>query len=335
LGFTRIPSHAVLDQANRMAHAAGMGGMRGLVNGVLRKADRKGPELFAERDALDWLLPDWLAQQLIADHGREAVASWAEAWRQPPVWSYWSAGGEPLDENDLPSPTAPRAFRRENAITPGELADRPIYIQNESSQILSEILCRARPESVLDMCAAPGGKSHYIAAFQPPRKLVANDVSANRMAALRENQLRLGQSFETMVGDAAGSEFPTECYDAVLLDAPCTGIGVIGRHPEIKLLKKTQADEGLLGLQRALLEAAWARVSPGGLLLYSVCTLAKAETPPLPAGAEPVGAEDELISWIDEALLIRDADRPECFTIQPSRAHDGFRAMLARKPAAN
>jgi len=192
---------------------------------------------------------------------------------------------------------------------------------------VAEMVCRLKPQSVLDLCAAPGGKTCYIARFGNVERLVANDQAAERMARMRDNRQRLDLNFDIQEGDARHLTFD-EKFDLVLLDAPCSGLGIIGRHPEIKFLKKKPAEPELRELQAELLEAGWQHVKPGGHLLYTVCSLDKREIPKPIEGSEPVIATSDL-----DFLKRLPCHLDGCsFFFSPTPTFDGFSGMLLRKP---
>jgi 16S rRNA (cytosine967-C5)-methyltransferase len=135
-------------------------------------------------------------------------------------------------------------------------------------------------QQVLDLCAAPGGKTAHILEMQPQLKeMVAIDVDANRLRRVEENLRRLRLEAKTAVGDASHPEdwWDGRQFDRILVDAPCSALGVIRRHPDIKLLRRAEDIEPLAAQQRAILNAAWNMVAPGGCLLYATCSVLKEE----------------------------------------------------------
>lgn len=325
LRFMRTPAYAVLDEANKLAVQMKFPGLKPLVNGVLRNAERQAETKTAGYDLQTWLLDPWLAELLLSQYGRATLDAWLEGWQERGTTAYWTVDNRPLD-GDEPAQHLPHAFRRTKAIPSEAFTDHRLYVQNESSQAVAEFAAALAPQSVLDLCAAPGGKTCYLAAFAKPARLVANDLAGERQARLRENRERLGLNFELSAGDARTAEF-SEPFDLVLLDAPCSGIGIIGRHPEIKLLKREAADAKLRVLQAELLAAAWRHVRPGGHLLYTVCSLDAAELPSPPAEAQVVTAA-HLEPWRERLPLGFQGDH---FYFSPSATFDGFRGMLLRK----
>jgi len=327
LRFMRVPDYAVLDEANKLAQQLGYPKLKGLVNGVLRNAQRRGEPIWEERDAARRLLPDWLYDLFVDGYGSETVNAWLPAWERRAALSYWTADGQPLAE-DTASENLPHAFRTNRTIRPQELQENKAYVQNESSQAVAEMILRLTSGRVLDLCAAPGGKCCYLAAFGELEHLQACDSAPNRIALLEQNQKRLGLNFPVQRIDACDLKVD-EAYDLVLLDAPCSGIGIIGRHPEIKFLKHAPAGQKLQATQEALTKAAWSFVKPGGYLLYTVCSLDPEELPDAPEGCQVV--DEETLTRISKGFpCVR---RGDGFYFPPTEVFDGFSGILWEKPS--
>ena len=326
--FTRTPDYAIVDEANKLATRMGFRGLKGLVNAVLRRAMREGDTLWKDWTDRDWLLPQWLGDLLREQYGEALLNEWLETWRDKNLLSYWSLRDQPIP-GDRTSDVLPHSWRRDSPMTLDAMAEHGIYVQNETSQAVAEAICRSGLRSVLDVCAAPGGKSFYVAAFGAVERLVACDVSAHRMARMRENKERLGLEFETHTGHAGELGLEEQSFELVLVDAPCSGIGIIGRHPEIKFLKKQPADPALHATQAEILENAWRFVKPGGYLLYTVCSLDKNERPGLPENARAVPGVMQ--QWLPEGVPAYFDELG--FNFAPSGVFDGFLGMLLQKGA--
>jgi 16S rRNA (cytosine967-C5)-methyltransferase len=298
----RVPAHAAVDEAVRIAKRRGHAGVAGLVNGVLRGLLRDGaaPALpdgltVSERIALLHSHPLWLVERWIAAYGAETAARMCEANNEPPhasarvnrlktdrsvLLDAMSRAGYDVRASELSADgiVAKRA---------GSLADTPwhrdgwLTVQDESSMLVAAVAAPSPGAVVLDCCAAPGGKSTHLAEIMRDQgRIVANDVHEHKRLLIERQTRRLGLTIiETKTEDALLLDrvFPPQSFDHVLLDAPCSGLGVIRRKPEIKWNKSPQDIAALANLQRRLLEAASGLVKPGGVLVYSTCTIAPEE----------------------------------------------------------
>jgi 16S rRNA (cytosine967-C5)-methyltransferase len=190
-------------------------------------------------DATRLSYPDWIVERLVADLGEDdAVAALAA-----------------MDE-------APEVTERADG-----------YVQDRASQWVAEAVGARPGERVADVCAAPGGKATLLAG-----DVVAADVSPQRAGLVRSNALRLGRHLPVVVADARHPPFPAASFDRVLVDAPCSGLGVLRRRPDARWRMDADAVHRLAALQREILDAAVPLVRPGGTLVYSVCTLTAEET---------------------------------------------------------
>jgi 16S rRNA (cytosine967-C5)-methyltransferase len=155
-----------------------------------------------------------------------------------------------------------------------------VSVQDEAAQ-LAALLLDARPrQRVLDVCAAPGGKTaHLLETCPGPLDLVAMDVDGERMRRLQENLARQGLHATLVTGDARSPRdwWDGRRFDRILLDAPCSATGVIRRHPDIKLLRQPGDIDALVALQRSILEAVWPTLKAGGILLYATCSVLRSE----------------------------------------------------------
>lgn len=298
----RIPAHAAVDEAVRIAKQRGHAGIAGLVNGVLRGLLREGvtPALpaqlsLSERISIEHSFPHWLVDRWIDAYGAEAAERMCAACNEPPHASMRvnrlrtsrsdmlamlleagiSAQASPLSEDGIIADKA------------GNLADTSWYrdglvsVQDESSMLVAAVANPMPGSSVLDCCAAPGGKSMHMAEIMRNKgKIVACDIHAHKQALIDRQQVRLGIDIvETVTQDALELDrrYPLNSMDLVLLDAPCSGLGVIRRKPEIKWNRKPEDIAELAALQYRLLQTACKLVKPGGTLVYSTCTMAPEE----------------------------------------------------------
>ena len=281
------PPHAAVDSAVRLAVQRGHHHHKKLINAVLRRLSREGRALVAAHDAARINTPDWLWQSWSASFGAEVCRRIAECHLTEPPLDI-SAKAEPerwaaaLDADLLPGGTL--RLRRGGA--PTALAgfdDGAWWVQDAAAALPARILLDGlgggksggsggaiRDRHIVDLCAAPGGKTAQLAAAGA--RVTAVDRSPQRLEVLRANLARLGLKARCIDGDAEGWR-PGAGADAVLLDAPCTATGTIRRHPDIPHNKSPADVAQRAAMQHRLLQSAAAMVAPGGILVYSVCSL--------------------------------------------------------------
>ena len=273
------PPHAAVDSAVRLAASRGHVHHKKLVNAVLRRMTRHGAALIAAQDAPRLNTPDWLWRSWSATFGEETCRGIAaQHLEEPPLditvksdAERWAAelGAEIL-------PTGTLRLRRGGTPTtlPG-FEDGAWWVQDAAAALSARVLIEAlggdlRGRHVIDLCAAPGGKTVQLAAAGAAVSAV--DFAAERLQLLRQNLSRLGLAATLIDADAerwrAGAP-----ADAVLLDAPCTATGTIRRHPDVQHAKSPAQVKRQAATQGKLLRAAADMVAPGGVLVYSVCSL--------------------------------------------------------------
>lgn len=290
LMFTRIPAHAALAETVEGAIALKRPQLKGLINGVLRQFQRKQEELMKAMNEGDQkhLHPKWLLERL--------KRAWPEQWPgivdannlRPPMWlrvnrqhhsrDAWLELLKAEGKSAEPHPTHPDALRLESPCAVSQLPgfDRGwVTVQDASAQGCVALLSPQDNDTVLDLCAAPGGKTTHILEAAPQAKVMAVDIDAQRLARISENLQRLNMSAEVKLGDGCTPE--KWCgdvqFDRILLDAPCSATGVIRRHPDIKWLRRDRDISELATLQQQILEAIWPYLKPGGTLLYATCSI--------------------------------------------------------------
>jgi len=304
LWLDRIPAHAVVNEAVKIAKKRGHQGISGMVNGVLRNVLRKQEELKPELIALStdaetlsvrYSFPIWLVERWLTVYGREATEQILHASNEPPhssirVNTMKTSPHAVLEELEAAglqvslSPIAPAGINVEKG---GHLAALEGFkeghwsLQDESSMLVAEVLEPKPGMKVLDACAAPGGKSMHIGELMKGEgMLLSNDLHEHKRKLIEEQAARLGlEHVQTSSQDAVllADSLEPASFDAVLLDAPCSGFGVIRRKPEIKWTKQPGDVKDIAGIQTQLLDAISGLVKPGGVLVYSTCTIAKEE----------------------------------------------------------
>ncbi|MEJ8304391.1 16S rRNA (cytosine(967)-C(5))-methyltransferase RsmB [Saccharibacillus sacchari] len=298
----RIPAHAAVNEAVEIAKKRGHQGIASMINGVLRSILREGDTLAipddlptAERIALQHSHPQWLVERWITQYGEETAEAVCASNNQPPKVSIrvntLKADRDELMrelENEGRTVRASELSRFGIIVeSGGNMANDHLYrdgrfsIQDESSMLVAEALAAEPGMSVLDCCAAPGGKTAHIAEKMGNKgRIVANDLHEHKQGLIMEQAERLGLSgIESSVGDAMAlkDQFEPASFDRVLLDAPCSGFGVIRRKPDLRWAKTPDDAASIARLQRQMLSAVSGLVKPGGILVYSTCTIEREE----------------------------------------------------------
>jgi len=362
--LTRVPAHAAVDEAVRIAKKRGHAGIGGLVNGVLRGLLREGfavslPDSLtaAERISLTQSHPLWLVERWIAEFGERQTEEICTANNEHPHTSarvnrlkatreQVISGMSDSGMEALPSPLTSEgiiAMRAGNLVHSDWFKQGFISIQDESSMLVAAVADAKPGMQVLDCCAAPGGKTTHLAEMMRNEgKVVANDVHPHKETLIKQQAERLGlTNVETMASDALDlpERIASESCDVVLLDAPCSGLGVIRRKPEIKWNKSAEDILSLASLQAQLLRKVQSLVKPGGLLIYSTCTIAAEENENTVQSFLAEFPEFSLDSqWPEEILTpLREAGKlPEAFAgmlqLLPNMfGSDGFFIARLRK----
>lgn len=283
LAFLSTPPHAAVSTTLGLAKGPRFAGFKGLLNAVLRRLAREAATLVAAQDAARLNTPDWLWRTWAAAYGERTARAIAEVHlAEPPLdvtvkdsaqAEHWAArlGARVLPTGALRLPPGAGEVAR----LPG-YAEGAWWVQDAAAALPTRLLGPLVDRRVIDLCAAPGGKTASLAAAGA--RVTAVDVSPQRARRLQENLERLGLEAEAVVADATLWRPPAPA-GAVLLDAPCTATGTIRRHPDVARLKGPGDLPGLVRLQDRLLAAALDMLAPGGRLVYAVCSLQPEEGP--------------------------------------------------------
>lgn len=297
----RVPAHAILNEAVEIAKAKGNPGIGKFVNGVLRSLQRKGvPPLTdihdpIERLAVEISLPTFLTEKFVQEIGIEETRKLGLSLLEP---SHVSAR---IDVQRISRESAIEQLKQEgiearlSKISPygiiadkGFLAGSKLYkaglltIQDESSMLVAQIIGVAPGEQILDACSAPGGKTTHMAALLKGNgKITALDIHEHKLKLVRENaeRLHVADVVKTKAMDArtVAEHFAAESFDRILIDAPCSGLGLMRRKPDIKYQKRPEDFHQLPKIQRAILESCAPTLKKGGVLVYSTCTITSEE----------------------------------------------------------
>ena len=294
LKFMRVKSHAAVSETVLAARKKPWA--KALINALLRSYLR-GQEGFEQKaDNVKSALvshPDWLIQQIEQDWPMQAQQIFQQNNEQPPMALRVNLANISQDQylqklRDQGIEAEAVSFCRSAIllnkpavvdILPG-FSEGWVSVQDTAAQLAAELLDVQIGHRVLDVCAAPGGKAAHILEHQPKvRELVAVDIDKLRLQRVNDNFQRLKLSAKLIVGDASKPEdwWDGQLFDRILLDVPCSALGVIRRHPDIKLLRRAEDINTLQVLQKRIMTAVWSLLAPGGIMLYATCSILKQE----------------------------------------------------------
>ena len=286
--WLEVPDHAAVDLSVRLAQADRRAARyAGLINAVLRRVTQNRTAVLADHTAHD--TPKWLLERWSKHYGAETARAVAAANGHEPALDLTvkqdaDSWAERLRGRVLPTGTVRTRAQGVISLLPG-FNEGAWWVQDAAASLPARLLGDVRGLAVVDLCAAPGGKTAQLA-FAGAH-VTAVDRSAGRLGRLRENLARLSLRAETVTADVL--EWQSGPFDAVLLDAPCSSTGTIRRHPDVPWLK-SEVDIGVLtSLQQRLLDSAVELLKPGATMIYCVCSLEAEE------------AENQIV-----ALLARD-----------------------------
>jgi 16S rRNA (cytosine967-C5)-methyltransferase len=292
----RTPEYAVVDAAVKAAKATDAARASGLVNAVLRRylRERKTVDAdIARNPALRHASPIWLADRFRADWPVRWTQLLAAGDAQAPMWlrvdgrrATTESYLEKLREAGLGARAESRVPLAIALDAPCDVHELPgfdqglVSVQDLGAQCVAFPLELSCGQRVLDACAAPGGKTALIAEREPSlARLVGVDIDPQRLTRVQENLVRGDLRAELVPGDLREPDawWDGEPFDRILVDAPCSALGVIRRHPDIRLRKSPSEIDKLPLLQARLLAASWRMLAPGGRLVYATCTVTRSE----------------------------------------------------------
>ena len=298
--LSRIPAHAAVNEAVEIAKRRGHQGIASMVNGVLRSILRKGVRSVdeikdpIERLSIETSHPQWLVARWVEFYGFNHTSEMLHENNVPPVQTVRVNTTKTTVDEVLASLEEDGVKAEQSDVIPeciylsnGQASRTEAFkkgfitIQDESSMLPANVLNPQPGWRVLDMCAAPGGKTTHMAEkMNNNGSILATDLHPHKLDLIDENVERLGlEIIQTapIDGRKAASFLQEESFDAVLVDAPCSGLGVMRRKPDIKYTKREEDLESLHSIQLELLENAVKVLKPGGRLVYSTCTVDKVE----------------------------------------------------------
>ena len=340
LFYTRIPAHAAIGETVACVDKLKKTSLKGLLNAVLRNAQRDGEAICASLDSdpvLHTAQPRWLQKAL--------KANWPEHWQaicaannaHPPLIlrvnrRLRSRDAYLAELAAVGIAASPCTYSRDGIVLaqacdvtglPGFAAGH-VSVQDEAAQLAADLLQLAPGQRVLDACCAPGGKTCHLLEVEPKLAHVLGvDLEAKRLVRVRENLARLGLEAELIAADGRdlASWWDGQPFQRILLDAPCSATGVIRRHPDIKLTRQASDITALATLQGELLDALWTTLEVGGILLYATCSVLPEEN------------SDNIGAFLARTPGARELDIDGAFGLQQAHGrqllpqvdgHDGF-----------
>lgn len=348
-----VPDSAVCNEAVKLAGKRGFKDLKGFVNGVLRNLSKQKDRLSLPDDkgeavsflSVKYSMPVWIVELWLSQYGREVTERLLDGLMQiHPVSLRFPSGLSDREREDrIEQLRQAGAEIRKSAYLPcvclvehtedirmlPGFEEGAFTVQDISSVLAVEAAQLQETDLVMDICAAPGGKS--ILAAEKARRVIARDVSERKTSVIEENIRRMRvKNIEVQVFDA--TEFDAkyeEKADAVLMDVPCSGLGVMGKKRDIKYHVTPEGLESLMAVQRQIVDNSWRYVKPGGILIYSTCTIHSGENEAMvkyiceELPFEPVSLENAIprTLWKQkqamEARIQLDMKKPGGLRIQP------------------
>ena len=291
----RTPDHAAIDQTVSATKALKKPWAKGLTNALLRNAVRQQDEIntsLQEDPVYTTAHPQWLIDEINTHWPSESEQIFLAGNTQPPMFIRVNTQKNSPSDYRQALESAAIAYDPADHHLPGlriepavPVAKLPGFteglcsVQDRAAQWAAKILAPADTHRILDACAAPGGKTAHILEIAPSAAVTALEIEESRSTVLQENLSRLDHSAHIQCADACATDqwWDNTAFDRILIDAPCSGTGVIRRHPDIKLLRRQSDIAGFCDQQQALLHALWPTLARDGLLLYVTCSIMPAE----------------------------------------------------------
>ncbi len=341
----REPAPAVVHAAVESIRLAGLGRLSGLVNGVLRQFIRRRSELegaLPDDPVIRHGYPNWLIRLLQEDWPDDWIRILEQGNQPPPLWlrvnrHYWTrdeacralieAGHACRAPDELPDAIC---LKQRAAVSrlPG-FVEGGLSVQDGAAQMVVEYLDPGDGDRVLDACSAPGGKSAHILE-RADVELTAVDIDPERLADVASTLERLRLSARLVAGDATRPEdwWDGQPFDRILIDAPCSATGVIRRHPDIRWLRSQADIQALVRTQTLMVDKLWPLLAPGGILVYSTCSVLAAENR---LQAQSLVERHDALEVLEHDELPGRPQRPGRQLLPGDRDLDGFYHLAVRR----
>ncbi|OOZ23367.1 16S rRNA (cytosine(967)-C(5))-methyltransferase RsmB [Solemya velum gill symbiont] len=291
----RIPAHAAVDETVKASVQLKQKWATRLVNAILRRAQREQQELLQKLEADSVIasgLPEWLYGSLSEQYPEQVQEIGTALLQRPPMTLRINSRLTTVTDyaeslvragmTSRPVEHVPQALVLDQPVSVDKLPgfDKGLVSVQDAGAQLAALFLEPQPgDTVLDACAAPGGKSCHLLELQPECSLTAVDVEQKRLQLIHDNLQRLGLEADVLQLDMSepGDQLSDAGFDRILLDVPCSATGVMRRHPDIRLLRRKSDIAPLIMLQANILRHAWSLLRPGGRLLYATCSLLPGE----------------------------------------------------------
>lgn len=354
----KVPDSAACNEAVKMVKRRNMRNLSGFVNGVLRNISRQYQELSypdKKKKPVEYLgvmysFPDWIIQLWLKEYSFDLVQQLCESLNQVPDLTIRTntlrTSKEDLKamlkeadftvEDGKLAKEALRIYKGSSVFALKGFQEGHFTVQDESSMLVSQVLDPRKGEMVLDVCAAPGGKSTHIAELMSNEgTVISADIYDHKLKLIQETTKRMGHTIIKPVIQDAREENPDyiEKFDRVLVDAPCSGLGILHKKSDIRWNKKASDIKALVKIQKEILKRSSQYLKPGGIMVYSTCTISSLENQKMVEWAvKNLDFELENInSYIPEVLHNKDSEKG-MIQIFPSDANtDGFFIARLRK----
>ncbi len=296
----RVPKRAIFDETIKIAKKMGHDGTRRFVTGILHQMDRSGLREVnkitdpIKRTSIGYSIPEWLVSLIAQQLGQSKMVSIFRSLNHSPKQSVRFNRAK-TTKGDLESELRTAGFEVEESqvaseglvVGNGQVLHTPFFedgqltIQDESAMLPVESMVIKPDDQILDACSAPGGKTTQMAAELKDGHIIALDIHKNKLKNVAQNAARLGvsQLVETIALDArkVDEKFSDGQFDKILVDAPCSGFGLMRRKPEVRYGKTLADIEHLAQIQKQILDAVAPKVKTGGTITYSTCTITRQE----------------------------------------------------------
>lgn len=321
-----VPDAAVCNEAVKLARKRGFSGLSGFVNGVLRSVARGWKDVTFQNESVRYSVPEWIIDGWNADYGRDVTEKMLEAFMQPAKITVRTNTQKctPEELKDRLSQEGVTVEAIEGISYAfvlsgfdylaglGSFQDGWFYVQDISSMTVAHAADPKKGDYIIDVCAAPGGKSSHLAELLAGSGMVeARDLTEYKVGLIEENILRHDlHNMKAVQQDATlFDEASVEKADILICDLPCSGLGVIGRKSDIRYKMTAEKAHDLAALQQKMLDTVWQYVKRGGKLIYSTCTIHKEEN------------EDNVAAFLQKHPQFTLVEQRQIF---PMEGSDGF-----------